>query len=359
MPPYESRRFIEGMLHRFDLSKGLDNATTSITPLTPTNMDGTRIPTIYYIADGVYFRFYRMLSKHIKYLLLEQGRNFIIVVVGRVRVGKSWSALRIAENIDENFTVDNIIFSAQEFLALVNQKEEVIKEGSVILWEEGGVGLNSKNWFSMLNKFTNLILETWGYKHLCLIITVPNFSFIDNSTRKMVNLRINCTERVKTRGIVKAKVEELSIMYKPHGEELKRTNPRLQIRGWTYKFHRFEIRKPSIKLRHAYEIKQLEFKKKLSIELEAQMKQMSNDSQANIMESKTDEELFNEFYATLRDFCAWKGENPTIPTYVVQTKMKVNKDRAMYLKKMVLDKFRSEEEKPEQIKKEKPNLIEL
>lgn len=354
-----SERFISGLLNRFDLSKGFESATTTINSLRPTGSDGQQIKTIYYVREGIFFRFQRMLSKYIRYLMLEQGKNFIIVVVGRVRVGKSWSALRLAENIDENFTVDNIVFSAQEFMAIVNEKENQIKEGAVILWEEGGVGLNSKNWYSMLNRFTNLILETWGYKHLCLIITVPNFSFIDNSTRKMVNLRINCMERVKARGVVKAIAEELSVMYKPNGEELKRTVPRLSIRGWTYKMTRLEIHKPSIKHRHAYEIKQLEFKKKLAIELEAQMKQMSNDSQANIMEAKTDEELFEEFYPALKDFCSWKGENPVIPTYVVMNKMKVNRDRAMFLKKMILDRFRSEEEKPEQIKAEKSNLIDI
>jgi hypothetical protein len=354
-----SERFITGILKRFDLSKGFDSATSTINCLCPTANDGQPIKTIYYVRDGVYFRFQRMLSKHIRYLMLEQGKNFIIVVVGRVRVGKSWSALRLAENIDENFTADNIVFSAQEFMAIINEKENQIKEGAIILWEEGGVGLNSKNWYSMLNRFTNLILETWGYKHLCLIITVPNFSFIDNSTRKMVNLRINCIERVKDRGVVKAIAEELSIMYKPNGEELKRTSPRLSIRGWTYKMTRLEIRKPSIKLRHAYEIKQLEFKKKLAIELEAQMKQMSNDSQMNLTESKSDDSLFEEFYPILKDFCSWKGENPVIPTYVIMNKVKVNRDRAMFLKKMILDKFRSEEEKPEQIKKEKPNLIDI
>lgn len=357
-----SMNFIENQMQRFDLSKGFESATMTLNTLTPLGINGIPIETIYFVKEGVFFRFRRMLSGYIRYVLNEQKKNFIIVVVGRVRVGKSWSALRLAENIDENFTVDNIVFSAQEFMGLVNQKEEIIKEGSVILWEEGGVGLNSKNWFSMLNKFTNLILETWGYKHLCLIITVPNFSFIDNSTRKMVNMRINCIECVRSRNVVKAIAEELTVMYKSTGEELKRTCPRMSIRGWTYKMKRVEIHKPSVKLRHAYDIKQIEFKKKLSLELEAQMKKLDNDTTMNIMESKSDEDLFNEFYEELKEHCAWKGENPIIPTYIVAKTMKINKDRAMYMKKMILDKFRSESEpeRNEDIKKyQKSDLIEF
>jgi hypothetical protein len=114
---------------------------------------------------------------------IEDNRHFIVMLVGEPRSGKSYSALRIAELVDQDFSLDNIVYSPAEFLKLVKTSEE----GSVIVFDEAGVKIFSREWQSKMNKALAKVFQVLGYKHLGIILTFPSVMFVDKAIRRLFN----------------------------------------------------------------------------------------------------------------------------------------------------------------------------
>ena len=51
---------------------------------------------------------------------IKKNRNLIALFIGDTGSGKSLSSIRLAERVDPNFNVDRIVFTVDDFLALVN-----------------------------------------------------------------------------------------------------------------------------------------------------------------------------------------------------------------------------------------------
>ncbi len=98
--------------------------------------------------------------------------------------GKSYSAITLAEDIDPYFNVDRIVFHPKEFVSLLDVG---LPKGSVIIWEEVGVSLSSRDWYREQNKIISSLFETFRRHNLILIMTVPNVKFIDSRIRAMIH----------------------------------------------------------------------------------------------------------------------------------------------------------------------------
>jgi hypothetical protein len=114
---------------------------------------------------------------------IAEGRHFIVMVVGEPRSGKSYSALRIAELVDHDFTLDNLVYSPSEFLELVIDSEE----GDVIVFDEAGVNIFAREWQTKMNKALAKTFQILGYKHLGIILTFPSVMFVDKAIRRLFN----------------------------------------------------------------------------------------------------------------------------------------------------------------------------
>jgi len=99
--------------------------------------------------------------------------------------GKSYSAMEIALDIDPTFTQKRIVFTALEFMDLLMVDKPPPR--SVIVWDEVGVELSSRTWFSAQNKMMSFVFETFRRDNLILIMTTPNVSFIDKKIRSMLH----------------------------------------------------------------------------------------------------------------------------------------------------------------------------
>jgi len=133
--------------------------------------------------------------------LTEQNRNVLAVFHGNRGNGKSSNAIKLAEMYDPNFTVDRIAFNPAEFMHLVN----TVPNGSAIIWDEAGVGISNRDWYSISNKIINSIVQTFRTQNLLVIFTVPALKFIDSAMLKMFDVQAHClginfrTSRSKTR----------------------------------------------------------------------------------------------------------------------------------------------------------------
>ena len=85
---------------------------------------------------------------------LKKGIGQNLMITGRMGSGKSWASLKISEEVVKitggNFDNSHIVSSLDDFMTLYNDKEKC-KPGSVIIFEEVGVNLNSKKAMTKLN----------------------------------------------------------------------------------------------------------------------------------------------------------------------------------------------------------------
>lgn len=132
----------------------------------------------------------------------KKNKNFICFFSGPTGSGKTYSALRFAEKLDSDFTMENVVFDAKEFMNLLNGNPKELKQGSVILWEEIQTSMGHMDYQSFVSKAINYVLTTFRHKNLILIVTAPYFSFINASSRKLfhcvfevqrINYEKNCT----------------------------------------------------------------------------------------------------------------------------------------------------------------------
>ena len=116
-----------------------------------------------------------------------ENKNVYSVAVGQVGSGKSYTAMSIGCLLDPNFNIDNIAFTPTEFLSAMDVASKRKKYGQVIVFDEMGVGMGSRNWNSVQNRLTSEFLQTARHLRLISIFTVPTMGFIDKQARLVVH----------------------------------------------------------------------------------------------------------------------------------------------------------------------------
>lgn len=142
-----------------------------------------------------------------------EDKNLLMLVIGETGVGKSCSAISLAYSLDvtplgkgffkRNFIVkpDNegnptpqtrIIFSAVDLIRLVRSG---LPKGSVIIWDEAGIGNDNTDWYEKKSKLVKHVLQSFRAQNLCLILTVPDEQSIALYTRRLVHCVLNVKDR--------------------------------------------------------------------------------------------------------------------------------------------------------------------
>jgi len=216
------------------------------------------------------------MSLIIKYIRgqLNKSRNFCTLCVGRVGTGKSYSAMRFAETLDPDFNVDKVVFKIEDLLEMVH--DESIPAGSVIVFDEGGIAISNRNhYMNKFNKAMAMLLQTWRHRNIILFVTVPDISFVDAGIRKLFDATMESQEVIKSRKVVQVKWKFTQL--NNQSGKLYYKNAKLKS-----KILRIEIKKPSIKLIHAYEKKKKEFTTELYKNLQAELKPEEKEEENNI-----------------------------------------------------------------------------
>lgn len=214
--------------------------------------------------------------RYIKYLIEQRNLNLIIVIVGNVGIGKSYAAASFSEmlnraGIGNKFSVDNIHFKVKEFIEHIQRKGEdgkfILKNGDCLILDEAGVNISSRDWYSEINKKAMNVLETFRWRGLISIMTVPDFSFIDSKARKLINMQFEPIDIIKRQQICIIKPFMISVdkktgkIYNPY---YKYKNP---VDGHIYKIIRLFLPIPSAKLRHEYDKKKEAYSTQLTEEV--------------------------------------------------------------------------------------------
>lgn len=200
---------------------------------------------------------------------IERNKNFLCAITGQTGSGKSLSALRIGETLDKDFDIRNVCFSAREFLELVDGKVKPLKKGSVLVWDEMQVSMNSLDFQNLQSKLVNYILQTFRYQGFVLIISTPFFSFINASSRKLFHSRLETISINKTKKICTLK--PLLLQTNQDSGEIYRKYLRVKTPNGIVPVTRLNVTLPSKELRDAYEKKKDEFNIKLRSDITKQL----------------------------------------------------------------------------------------
>jgi len=206
-------------------------------------------------------------AKYVKDRIFKQNKNFFMIIVGGVGTGKSYSALRLCENLDESFSIDRCCFRAKEFIlkvdnliSLAEQNNEEFK-GKAIIWEELGVEHNAREFMSISNRAVNYFFQTCRSLNLIFIMSVPYLSYVDSATRKLAHCiaetqGINHRKKQVTLKIKFLQVAPFTGKEYPKYLRYKKNNR-------TYKIERIKVPMPSPELVKLYEIRKANFNKEL------------------------------------------------------------------------------------------------
>lgn len=113
-------------------------------------------------------------------LMLARKKNlddwdFVYIIDGRERGGKSVFGQLLAVTLDPTFNLDRMVFTPKQFEEAVKKSEH----NKAIIYDEGFGGLNSRSAMSKTNKTLVKMMTEIGFKNLFIIVILPSFFDLD------------------------------------------------------------------------------------------------------------------------------------------------------------------------------------
>ena len=136
---------------------------------------------------GVNQSFYNMLLE-----MKGKKKAIRLAVVGGAGLGKSYTAIHIAQILQPSFSVDQIVFSGEDYLRLQN----TLKDGQVMMMEEPTYMASARGWQSEWQQAVVRTIESSRFQNNPLLIPVVNRGLLDKIVREhYVTIVIEMFER--------------------------------------------------------------------------------------------------------------------------------------------------------------------
>jgi len=100
--------------------------------------------------------------------------------IGRRRSGKSMFELARCKKIYPDFSEEDIVFDAKEFMSLIQDPK--VKH-QALFWDEPSVTAYNRDYQQEVNKLLNKVLQVFGFKELAISCAFPHLSFLDTQTQ--------------------------------------------------------------------------------------------------------------------------------------------------------------------------------
>lgn len=113
----------------------------------------------------------------VKKVVQNKDFDFVTLVAGLPGIGKSTFGINMAKYLDPNFTIDNIAFTAEDFIELTN----TLPPRSAVILDESFESMNSK--VGMSADFLKIMnhLQLIRQRNLFIILILPNFFDLQKS----------------------------------------------------------------------------------------------------------------------------------------------------------------------------------
>jgi len=116
----------------------------------------------------------------VKKLMEHRDQDWLHINIGQEGSGKSTLGLRMAQYFDDDFDVDNIVFTPDQFISRSKKLEQysaiVVDEGANVFYSRDAMTKGVKKAVKFLTQMREL--------NLFIIINIPNFFIIDKYIRE-------------------------------------------------------------------------------------------------------------------------------------------------------------------------------
>jgi ABC-type dipeptide/oligopeptide/nickel transport system ATPase component len=218
--------------------------------------------------------------KMVQYILrkVERNNSMSILITGATGSGKSYSALSLLEEIDSTFNIDRVVFTTEDLLKLVTSGS--VPRGGAILYDEVGIGGNSRRFMSQTNQALNYLFQSVrSYNNPVICLTTPHAGFVDSAVRKLMHAHfesLGVDSRLK-----KCRVKPLLQQVSQRDGTLYRKYLRVRTSdGRLLPLKRMGFSLPSLALRTAYEAKKRAYQDVLYRQLLSTVRTDSPDEDA-------------------------------------------------------------------------------
>lgn len=111
----------------------------------------------------------------VKEIVIRRGEDYVWIIDGPERAGKSKFGKQIAKYLYSDFSNKDISFNPEDFTKSLQEAEE----NSCKIFDEGYTGLSSRATLSEINRMLVSLLMEIGQKGLFIIIILPSFFDLD------------------------------------------------------------------------------------------------------------------------------------------------------------------------------------
>lgn len=222
--------------------------------------------------EQLYYRKYAI----VRYIRkrITQNKNFIGMIVGATGSGKSFSALSIAEMLNEDYNISRLVFKGKDLMRIINHGEHHYRKGVVIVWDEAGIDLSNRNWYSITNKVLSFLIQTFRHKNFILLFTVPYSDFVDTATKKLFHAEFEtCGIDIGKQTVA---IKPKFLQYNSDKKKWYRKYLKVKVKGSSkrVKIRRWNVPKPSQELIDEYEKKKNSFTGQLNQEIESALNKL-------------------------------------------------------------------------------------
>lgn len=124
----------------------------------------------------------------------EDNEHFMGCIVGREGSGKSYTAIKIANNIDPSFNADRVIFDVKKLLEVLRDDDH--EPGNFYVLDEAGVQFGRRTWQDRAQILANQALQLIRSHNLGLIFTLPRLSELDSQTEGRLQAILEVVQKV-------------------------------------------------------------------------------------------------------------------------------------------------------------------
>lgn len=130
----------------------------------------------------------------IKNRVMNRNNSFYCAVTGKPGTGKTWACGSIGEQWSKYTGIpfnakDHVFFNLLDFYKLMNRGElnQKIQRGSLIVFDEPQVSINSRTWQTEQNRAFFQILSTLRHRNICLFFATPFMKHLDKQIRMFIH----------------------------------------------------------------------------------------------------------------------------------------------------------------------------
>jgi hypothetical protein len=223
--------------------------------------------------------------------LHRQNEHFMGVIVGQEGSGKSYTAIKIAELIDETFTHERVIFDVTELLKVL--KDGKHEPGNFYVLDEAGVQLGRRTWQERGQVLTNQALQLIRSHNLGLLFTLPRLSELDSQAQGRLQAFLEMTEKVggefvagKWKWMDPDRTDSTGKIYKKY--------PRRRQHGVVKRITRVSFTPPSDNITEPYEERKGEFQEEFYEKTIEELSDTDDSGDDESNESWTSSEIAEE-----------------------------------------------------------------